>query len=205
MSARGTAGPAVGGRPGAARPRRRGRLALALFVGGLIIAVLAWAAWRRSHGSGEAKVANPADSDTTGSGFRAVRLWFVAPSGDSLTAESREVIEQTGVHERAASLVDELVRGPSGQGLSPLPEGTSLRDAYLDDRGLLVLDLSAPFRDRFGGGASAEELAVAALVRTLADDMPEVKRVQIVCEGVPLATLGGHLPLDQPLDVEDWP
>ncbi len=190
----------------APRPRRhRVRLALGLCFGGLIIAVLAWAAWRWSHGSGEAVVANPADSDTTGSGFHSVRLWFVAISGDSLTAESREVIEQTGVHERAAALVDELARGPSGPGVSPLPAGTSLRAAYLDDRGLLTLDLSGAFRDRFSGGASAEELAVAALVRTLADDMPDVKQVQIVCEGVPLATLGGHLPLDQPLDVEDWP
>jgi hypothetical protein len=32
-----------------------------------------------------------------------------------------------------------------------------------------------------------------------------VKRVLIVCGGRPLATLGGHLPLDQPLDVNDWP
>jgi len=26
-----------------------------------------------------------------------------------------------------------------------------------------------------------------------------------VCAGRPIATLGGHLPLDRPLDVADWP
>ena len=205
MSARADAAPPDAGATVRARRPRVARLALWLCVGGLIIAVLAWAAWRWSRGAGDAVVSNPADSDTTGTGFRATRLWFVATSGDSLTSEAREVIEQTGVHERVAALVDELARGPSGPGLSPLPAGTSLRRAYLDDRGLLTLDLSASFRDRFGGGASAEELAVAALVRTLADNLPEVRRVQIVCDGLPLASLGGHLPLDQPLDVADWP
>jgi hypothetical protein len=32
-----------------------------------------------------------------------------------------------------------------------------------------------------------------------------VRQVLIVCEGVPLASLGGHLPLDRPLDPADWP
>jgi hypothetical protein len=36
-------------------------------------------------------------------------------------------------------------------------------------------------------------------------NLPEVKRVLLVCGGQPIETLGGHLPLDQPLDVQDWP
>jgi spore germination protein GerM len=184
--------------------RRRARARWLLF-GGLLLAVLAWAAWRWSLRSGEVEVVNPAASDTAGAGFRSARLWFVAGSGDALVSESREIIEQSGVHDRAAALIDELVRGPSGAGLTLLPAGTSLRHAYLDDRGLLTLDMSGAFRDGFRGGAAAEELAVGALVCTLAGDLPEVKRVLIVCEGAPLASLGGHLPLDHPLDVTDWP
>jgi len=42
-------------------------------------------------------------------------------------------------------------------------------------------------------------------VRTLGDNVAEVKQVRIVCEGAPLASLGGHVPLDRPLDVADWP
>jgi spore germination protein GerM len=155
--------------------------------------------------SGEERVVIPAASDTSGAGFRAARLWFVASSGDTLMSESREVIEQTGLHERVATLLDELARGPRGAGLTLLPAGTTLRHAYLDDRGLLTLDLSGALRARFRGGASAEELAVASLVRTLGDNLPEVKQVTIVCDGAPLASLGGHLPLDRPLDVADWP
>lgn len=186
------------------RPRRRARV-FGLVLGGLILAVLAWAAWRWGLRSSEVTVVDPAASDTAGTGFQSARLWFVARSGDSLVSEPREVIEQTGLHERVAALLDELARGPTGAGLTLLPAGTSLRHAYLDDRGLLTLDLSGAFRSGFRGGAGAEVLAMGALMRTLGDNLPEVKRVTIVCEGVPLASLGGHLPLDRPLELADWP
>jgi spore germination protein GerM len=189
-------------RPG--RPRRFAR-AFWLVLGGLILAVLAWAAWRWSLRSGEVTVLDPAASDTAGTGFLSARLWFVARGGESLVSEPREVIEQAGLHERVTALLDELVRGPAGAGLTPLPAGTTLRHAYLDDRGLLTLDLSDAFRSGFRGGAGAEELAVGALVRTLGDNLPEVRSVMIVCEGVSLASLGGHLPLDRPLELADWP
>ena len=34
---------------------------------------------------------------------------------------------------------------------------------------------------------------------------PEVKRVLLICGGSPIATLGGHLPLDRPIEISDWP
>jgi spore germination protein GerM len=189
-------------RSGRTRPGAR---VFALILGGLILAVLAWAAWRWSRRSSELTVVDPAASDTASTGFRSARLWFVARSGEALVSEPREVIEQAGLHERVAALLDELVRGPTGAGLTLLPAGTTLRHAYLDERGLLTLDLSGVFRSGFRGGAGAEELAVGALVRTLGDNLPGVKWVMIVCEGVPLASLGGHLPLDRPLELADWP
>ena len=90
-------------------------------------------------------------------------------------------------------------------GLAALPAGTAALHVFLDDRGLLTLDLSRAFQHGFRGGSGAEYLAVASLVRTLGANLPEVKRVLIVCGGRPIATLGGHIPLDQPLDVNDWP
>jgi hypothetical protein len=77
--------------------------------------------------------------------------------------------------------------------------------AYLDDRGLLTVDLSRAFQTGFHGGAGAEYLTIASLVRTFAANLPEVRHVMVVCAGTPLPSLGGHLPLDRPLDVSDWP
>ena len=174
-----------------------------LGLGVLVAAGLAWFAWHWVRSREAPPPAAPADSAATG--VRAVRLYFASAAGDTLVVEPRELLESTSLHDRVVALVAELDRGPRGTGVAALPAGTAALHVFLDDRGLLTLDLSRAFQQGFRGGSGAEYLAVASLVRTLGANLPEVKRVLIVCGGQPLASLGGHLPLDQPLDVNDWP
>jgi hypothetical protein len=143
--------------------------------------------------------------DTTTTGLRTARLFFAALGGDTLVAESRDLPETGTLHERVAALIAELDRGPRGAAVATLPAGTTMLHVYLDDRGLMTLDLSRAFVSGFHGGSNSEYLTIASLVRTVSANVPEVKRMLIVCGGEPIATLGGHLPLDQPLDVQDWP
>jgi hypothetical protein len=168
----------------------------------VLIALVAWRVWRGGAVRGSLPAA-PADTSSTG--FRAARLYFGAPNGDSLVVESRDLPEPGTLHERVTALVAELDRGPRTGGVAVLPPGTSVLHAYLGDDGLLTLDLSRAFLQGFHGGTGAEYLAVASLVRTLGANEPEVQQVLIVCGGAPLTTLGGHLPLDRPFDVHEMP
>lgn len=143
-------------------------------------------------------------ADSIAVGMKTLRLYFAAPGGDSLVAESRELPQPQNAHAMAVVLVDELNRGPRGGGVAALPAGTAVLNVYSDGDGLLTVDLTRAFLQGFRGGSSAEYLALASLVRTLGANMPEVRRVQIVCGGAPLVTLGGHLPLDRPLEVAEW-
>ena len=175
-----------------------------LIVVALALGALAWAGWTFGLAPRRAAVAEvPADSSAAG--YRAVRLFFASPAGDQLVSESRELPESATLHERVAGLVSELDRGPTGSGVAALPPGTSLLRVFLDEDGLMTVDLSRAFQQGFRGGTGAEYLAIASLVRTLAANVPEVKHVLIVCGGEPIATLGGHLPLDRPLDVTEMP
>lgn len=173
-------------------------VALAAFVA----AVLAWGLWRER--AGESDAAAPA-ADSTTSGLRAVTLWFASAEGEGLVAEAREMVERESLHDRVAALVAALAQGPDRDGVATLPAGTVALHVYLDGEGLLTLDLSREFRTGFRGGSRAEDLAVGALVRTLASNVSGVRRVRLACAGAPLVTLGGHLPLDQPLDPQEWP
>jgi spore germination protein GerM len=175
-----------------------------VLVGIVVLAVLAWAVWRFAVRP-EPREDVVAAVDTLGTGYRSVRLFFVSKSGDRLVSETRELPETAGLHERVAALVGELDRGPSGSGVAALPAGTSLLHVYLDHEGLMTLDLSRALQQGFRGGSTSEYLAIASLVRTLAANLPEVRRVLIVCGGDPIATLGGHLPLDRPIDVAEMP
>lgn len=170
----------------------------------LVAAALARAGWHWLRPAAPPPTVVTA-ADSTRAGVRSARLYFASPSGDSLVVEPRELIESASLHDRVAALVAELDRGPRGNGVAALPAGTSVLHVFLDDHGFLTLDLSRAFQQGFRGGAGAEYLAIASLVRTLGANLPEVERVLIVCGGEPLQTLGGHLPLDQPLDVSDWP
>ena len=161
------------------------------------LAALAWFGWQWTIRRNAPRPGPAADS--VAAGVRSARLYFAAPSGDSLVSEPRELLEAANLHDRVAGLVAELDRGPRGSGVAALPAGTAALHVFLDERGLLTINLSRAFQQGFRGGSGAEYLAVASLVRTLGANLPEVKRVLIVCGGRPIATLGGHLPLDRPL------
>ncbi len=180
------------------------RAAKRTMILGVVFALLVLAGFFISRRHEEARRI-PVVADTTRAGVRSVELYFAAANGDSLVREERELVEPPTFRDRVVMLVSELDRGPRGRGVAALPAGTSVLRVYLDDHGLLTLDLSGSFRQGFRGGATAEYLAIASLIRTLGANLPDVKRVMVVCAGRPIATLGGHLPLDRPLDVADWP
>ena len=173
---------------------------LRILVGLLVLVALAfvgWSTWSAQHAPATA-TGTPAD--TAQAGLRSVTLWFADASGDSLVREVREVQEVAGLHERVSQLVEGLVRGPMHGGIAVVPNGTTVLRAYLDDRGQLTLDLSRAFQQGFHGGSCEEDLVVGSLVRTIGSNLPEVKRVLFTCGGAPIGSLGGHLPLDCPID-----
>lgn len=175
------------------------------FVGLLMIAVLAWLVWLWKAAPEPQTTTAVTGPDSARAGLRASRLYFAAPDGDSLVSEARELPEAASLHERVEMLVRELNRGPTAGGVAALPAGTALLHVFLDDRGLMTVNLSGAFRSGFQGGAGAEYMAIASLVRTLGANVPGVRRVMLICAGAPLATLGGHLPLDRPLEITDFP
>lgn len=174
-----------------------------LFLGLLFFAVLAWLAYQWSQVS-VPQAPQSISADSIGAGMRTVRLYFASAGADSLVIETRELPQPQDLHALAAALVAELDRGPRSGGVAALPAGTSVLSVYSDARGLLVLDLSRAFLQGFRGGSTAEYMAIVSLVRTLGANMPELQRVQIVCNGAPLVTLGGHVRLDRPLEIAEW-
>lgn len=179
--------------------RRRGLIAIGLVLVALALFARQWLQHKNQPGP------LPVAPDTALASVRTVALWFASADGDSLVMEPRDLTERSELHARAAALVAALEQGPRGDGARTLPEGTALLHAYLDETGLLTLDLSPAFRQGFQGGARVEELVVGSLVRTVSANVPEAKRIRIVCGGAAFTSLGGHFPLDRPLDPDDWP
>ena len=82
----------------------------------------------------------------------------------------------------------------------PLAAGAEVRDVYIVDPGLAVIDLNAAFADGHRSGVLVEELSVASLVQTLSGNLPGINRVKILVDGKERPTLAGHADLSNAYD-----
>ena len=144
---------------------------------------------------------------------RPVTLWFESSDGDgALHPELRHVPAASDDVAFLKSVAAGVVEGPRSPDLvKPLPDGWSLRAAYLLREGVAVLDLApprpAPETDaagppaavRWQAGAHEEDTAVQALAVTIAKNMPAVTRILLLVGGEPGETLAGHVDLGHPI------
>ncbi len=137
-----------------------------------------------------------------GAARETVTLYFAHPRWTRLVAESREIPAGLNTVERIQRLVAELARGPSAEGaVAVLPRSARLRGAYLGRDGLVFLDFEGQSLEGFDpGGASGELLTVFALVHTVVENAPGIRRVQILVDGEEKETLAGHVAVGGPLE-----
>jgi hypothetical protein len=113
-----------------------------------------------------------------------------------LRAQSVRIPLPAGRQERAQELLRSLVGIYLDKSSShPLGTGAEVRDVYLVDPGLAVIDLNSAFADGHGSGVLVEELTVASMVETLSANIPGITKVKILVDGKQRDTLAGHADL----------
>ena len=111
-------------------------------------------------------------------------------------------VQGPGRQERAEELLRALLGLYMDKASShPLGPGSEVRDVYLVDPGLAVIDLNDAVADAHRSGVLVEELTVASLVQTLATGIPGINRVKILVGGKERETLAGHADLSCVYDV----
>lgn len=131
---------------------------------------------------------------------RQINVKLLFPSGEQpgLVMEQRTVAFSDDLGRQLRSVVEELIKGPTG-GLQPvLPPETKVLDLFVSPNGVAYVDLSKEALVT-GRGSFEELLSVYSLVNSLVVNFPAVKRVQILVEDRPAQTLGGHVDLTHPL------
>jgi spore germination protein GerM len=131
-----------------------------------------------------------------------VTLYVAQDDEGTLHAQQARIPLPSGRQERAKELLRTLVSVYLDK-TSPhqLGAGSEVRDVYLVDPGLAVIDLNAAFADNHRSGVLVEELTVASLVQTLAANVPGITRVKILVDGKEQPTLAGHADLSNVYDV----
>jgi hypothetical protein len=133
-----------------------------------------------------------------------VTLYVAYDDPGVLRAQSARIPLPAGRQQRA----QELLRALLGLYLDrssphPLATGAEVRDVYLVEPGLAVIDTNTVFADGHRSGVLLEELTIASLVQTLSANVPGITRVKILVDGKPRDTLAGHADLSGFYDVSE--
>jgi len=127
-----------------------------------------------------------------------VTLYVAYDDPGVLRAQPSSIPLPAGRQERAQELLRALLGLYMDQTSShPLGPGAEIRDVYLVDPGLAVIDTNDAFADGHRSGVLVEELTVASLVQTLAVNIAGIDRVKILVGGKERETLAGHADLSR--------
>lgn len=188
-------------------------LSVVIFVGTLAL-LASWLREPAPESAGAAPVPGlltlPEESETLEGRIRAARAAarkreiriFFTTDGLQLEPQVRQMSEYLEPYQRLHRVLKELLMGPpSDFSHSPVPYGTRLRAAYIREE-TAVVDLSEEILGRPDGGPMAELLCVYAIVNTVIENVPSVKKVQLLVEGRSAPVLWDQVDLTAPLGAD---
>lgn len=127
-----------------------------------------------------------------------VIIFFPSEENSLLYPETREIYLTPSLIQQAKQVILELIKGPENNHLPSLPPTTKLREIFITDDGTAYIDFSKEIYQQHPGGSEAEIISVYAIVNSLTYNFPQIKRVQILIEGLEKETLNGHIDLTKP-------
>lgn len=134
-----------------------------------------------------------------------VSLFFVSRDGMTYRTENTEIVVSEDICKELESVIIELIEGPSSDSLyCSIPKSSEINAIYIDNSGILFIDFSESFLSNHCQGTSCEVATIKTLLKTTAFNFSEISQLQILVEGKPVDTIGGHLDVSRPFYVIDW-
>jgi hypothetical protein len=138
-----------------------------------------------------------------GAPLRTLRLFFGATDRVGLMPEDRVVVDPGGAEDLAETVAREVLAGPTN-GVTGFDPATRVRSFYLTQDGTGYLDLSDDLIAHWPRGDGLEWVSLGSLVRSLTENVPAIRTVQILVGGRVVETAPGSIPLDLPLTPEGF-
>jgi hypothetical protein len=179
-------------------------LIIAAIIMGAVVLVMSFYIWRIPHRAEVVPIqasSQPVAPPAAGP-VEKVTLYVAYDDSGSLRAQAASIPLPSGRQERAQELLRALLDIYLDKS-SPhtLGAGSEIRDVYVVDPGLAVIDVNGAFANLHRSGILVEELTVASLIETLSANIPGIMRVKILVDGNERDTLAGHVDLTNFFDV----
>ena len=129
-------------------------------------------------------------------------LFFFDTNSLRLAGEERKLELSQDVTERLKQTITELLNDSISGLYQTIPKGTQLYEVYVDEQSTAYLDFSHHLKSEHIGGTTSEALTIAAILRTVKVNFSdEIRKVQILIEGLETDTVGGHVDISKPLNL----
>lgn len=128
-----------------------------------------------------------------------VKLYFADPQWTRLVEEKSALPSDMDRPRKIAKLIELLARGPAGQAGAVLPRGAKLKQVYMGQNGLAVIDFEPMGEEIRSHGTAYELLSVFAVVHTIVENTEGVNSVRILVGGKEQETFAGRVTISEPL------
>jgi hypothetical protein len=146
----------------------------------------------------EPPISTPTDQPAEAKIFWAAGAGKVAPVEIELPLSADPV-------ERSRQLLQALIANPPTPDQRTLPASATLLGFYILPDGTAVADFSDSLASETPSGILSESMAVNSIVRTLAANVPQLRRLKILIHGQEVDTLAGHVDLTGFFDLNPAP
>mgnify|MGYP001188071378 FL=1 len=126
------------------------------------------------------------------------QLDWTGSSPLALVEESRPIFQTKDTVLVMHQIINELMKGPIEGEASIFSEQAALRQIYLLEDGTAIVDFSQEATQLLVGGVLVEFATLYSIVRSLIENVEEIKRVKFLVEGRESATFAGHISIQQP-------
>jgi hypothetical protein len=174
----------------------------AMLVVALLMAGYLWRLRGRAGAPSTTNLVLPVAPPPASGPSQPVTLYVADDEKGALIPQQNTIALPAGRQPRAEEVLRTLITlYLQKNSLHPLGAGSELRNVYLVEPGLAVIDVNADFASGHRSGVLVEELTIASLVETLSANVGGIQRVKILVEGAERETLAGHADLTGTYDV----
>jgi hypothetical protein len=121
--------------------------------------------------------------------------------GLKLVLETRRIAFDLNLSDKVMVLIRELAKGSQQGMLSPIPKDTELRKVFVDRNGTAYLDFSPEISKVLIQGVAGELILLELILRTIQENITQIKKVQILIDGNEIQTIDGHIDMSEPLSL----
>jgi hypothetical protein len=143
------------------------------------------------------EVTQPAITTPTDVRVKAKLFWISTVTATALDPVEMQLPLSADPVQRAKQLVSALITSPPTPGQRTLPADAALIEFYLLPDGTAIADFSEALTTATPSGILSEQLAVDSMVKTLAANVPAIRRLKILIHGQEVETLAGHVDLTE--------